>query len=577
MAQITYRANLSAKAFPFLSSNWGRTVIVPQYDNTFNRQVASQADADGDAGIPQIFYCHNVMPTQQGFQSTGFTKILDSIAVSDFKTLDLLRDAADSKVYLATTATGKFYINDGSGWVYKATYPAGKLVTLAYVSGVTYIYIEQYGCVKYDFATGTFLPITLTSLEISTVKGITGAVGYLIAWSTPLAASSKTFAQTLDDPVLLGANTTGIRVNQYVTGADIPEGAQIVAINPGVSITLSLAPTATAAANVISFKGVDNGVAWSSSIDPTDFTPSRVTGAGGGSVEGARGAITLCVAHTLGFIAYTTNNAVAAIYSNNATYPFNFREILSSGGLANRDLVAYDANTGNHYAYTTSGFQLVGVSQTQTIFPEVTDFVSGKLFEDFNEDTNTFVQTVLTATMTKKLNVIADRYLIISYGISSLTHALVLDLSQKRWGKLKIPHVATIEYQLPSPGITEIPRQSIGFMDATGKLSVVDFSAYSTSAAGVIALGKYQFVRSRLLQIDTITVDNVMNDNNFMCILFSALDGKNDVQSTPSVLSSSGLTKTYGSRAEAINHSLLFKGSFQLNSLVLQFSVGGKR
>ena len=62
MSRITYRANLSAKSFPFLSQNWGRTIIVPQYDNTFNRQVTSSADVDADVGIPQIYYCHNVMP-----------------------------------------------------------------------------------------------------------------------------------------------------------------------------------------------------------------------------------------------------------------------------------------------------------------------------------------------------------------------------------------------------------------------------------------------------------------------------------------------------------------------------------
>ncbi len=577
MAQFTYRANLSAKAFPFLSSNWGRTVIVPQYDNTFNRQVTSEADADADAGIPQIFYCHNVMPTQQGFQSVGYIQVLGSAFVNNFITLDLLRDSGDSKVYLATTSDGRFYINDGTGWVYKATYPAGKLLTLAYVSGVTYIYIENYGCIKYDFVTEAFVSVTLTSLETSEVKGITGAVGYLIAWSTPLDGVSRTFDQTIDDPVLLGTDTSGIRINQPVSGTGIAEGSYVIAIDPGVSITLSSPALNTLVGNTLTFLAVDNGIAWSSAIDPTDFTPSRVTGAGGGSVEGARGAITLCVAHTLGFIVYTTNNAVAAIYSNNATYPFNFREILSSGGLASRDLVAYDANTGNHYAYTTSGLQLVGVSQTQTIMPDVTDFIAGKLFEDFDETTNTFVQTIVSGTMAKKLNVIADRYLVISYGVTSLTHAIVYDISQRRWGKLKIPHVTTIEYQLPNAGITEIPRQSLALMDATGVLKVVDFSAYTSSSNGVIALGKYQFVRARLLQVDTITVDNVMDQNNFSCVLMTALDGKNMTNSTPTALYSSGLTKTYGTRAIGINHSLVFKGNFQLNSLVLQFNVDAKR
>lgn len=576
MAQFTYRANLSAKSFPFLSQNWGRTIIVPQYDNAFNRQVTSPEDSDADAGIPQIFYCHNVMPTASGFQSVGHKEVLGAGPASNLETVDILRDAGDSKVYFSVAADGKFYVNDGSGWVYKITKPAGRLITTAYVSGINYIYVEGDGCYKYDFASGTFLSVPLTSLDASNVKGITGAVGYLIAWSTPLTGSSKTFNLTIDDPVILGSDTSGLRINQPVSGTDIPDGTTIIAISPGVSVTLSNAPTATVVGELLTFLGVDNGVAWSSAIDPTDFTPSRITGAGGGSVEGARGAITLCVAHTLGFIAYTTSNAVAAIYSNNSVYPFNFREILSSGGLASRDLVAYDANTGNHYAYTTSGLQLVGTSATQTIFPEATDFIAGKLFEDYDEVTKQFVQTRLTSTMAKKLNVISDRYLVISYGVYSLTHAIIYDISMKRWGKIKKSHVATIEYQLPSPGITEIPKQSLGLMDASGILSVVDFSAYASSAQGVIALGKYQFVRARLLQMDEIVVDNVMEQSSFSCTLLSALDGKNNVVSPVQKLYENGLTATYGARAEGINHSLVFQGNFQLNSVVLKFNLGAK-
>ena len=59
-------------------------------------------------------------------------------------------------------------------------------------------------------------------------------------------------------------------------------------------------------------------VAWSSLVTPTDFTPSLVTGAGGGSVQGAKGAIVACVPHTTGFIVYTNQNAVAAPGSGKA-------------------------------------------------------------------------------------------------------------------------------------------------------------------------------------------------------------------------------------------------------------------
>lgn len=579
MAQITYRANLSAKTFPFISDNWGRSIIVPQYDNNFSRQLASAEDTDKDIGIPQAYYMHNVMPVAQGFQSIGYTPILNkAVGARDFLSITLIRDAADNKAYLGVTVDGKFYINRGAGWLYKASYPSSALITSAFVSGTQYIYIQSFGCVMYDFISEMFSPVTLTGLDPTKVIGITGAVGYLIAWSSPVSASSLLFDTTLDSPVLLGIVTDNLIINQPISGNGIPVGAYIIAIDPGVSITIS-APAEATATITLTAAAQSAVVAWSSTVDPTDFAPSLITGAGGGSVEGARGAITLCVAHTLGFIVYTTNNAVAAVYSNNSRFPFTFREILSSGGVSSLDLVAFDTNTGNHYVYGTSGFQLVSTNQTQTLFPELTDFISGKLFEDYDETTKTFSRTVLSSTMAKKISVISDRYLIVSYGIDSLTHALVFDTAEKRWGKLKIPHIAVIEYQLPAPGIFEIPKQSIGFLQIDGALKTVDFGAFSIDSLGVIALGKFQFVRARTMQLDTFAIENVRRPETFTCQLLTSIDGKNQFATSPVILGdyTSGELITYGVRATGINHSIVFTGNFYLESLILQFNIHGKR
>jgi hypothetical protein len=503
MAQVTYRANLSAKSFPFLSLNWGRTVIVPQYDNTFSRQLASQEDNDKDVGIPQIYYCHNVMPHQQGFQSVGYTTL--NLGTSDtFTFMGIIRDSGDNKTYFGVSASGKFYALIGNTWVYKATFGAsGAQVTTAYVSGTTYIYIANYGCIKYDFAAQAFVAVTLTAVDPTQVLGVAYSAGYLIVWT----------------------KTT---------------------------------------------------VAWSSTIDPTDFTPSLVTGAGGGGVESARGAINLCFAHTQGFIIYTTANAVAALYSGNSRYPFNFREIVASGGLDSINQIAYDANSGNHYAYTTSGMQLVSTTQTSTILPELTDFISGRMFEDYDEITDTFTSGTLTAAMQKQVTMVSDRYLVISYGATSLTHALVYDLTDKRWGKLKIPHVMCFEYQLSNPGVVEIPRQSIAFLQADGTVKAVDFTVGAINSSGVICLGKYQFVRQRTLLLDEVVVEDIPVGANFTLYDLPALDGKNTTKVTPTLLYSNGLMRRYGCDAVGVNHSILLKGSFSVVSLVLTFHIHGK-
>jgi hypothetical protein len=504
MSQVTYRANLSAKAFPFLSQNWGRTIIVPQYDNTFSRQLASQEDSDKDVGIPQIYYCHNVMPHQQGFQSIGYTTLINGIT-EVFSYIGLVRDVSDFKAYFAVSLSGKFYTLESGIWTYKGTYGnPGALITVAYMAGTTYIYVANYGCLKFDLFLRTFSSVTLTSLDSTQVLGITYSMGYLIAWT-------------------------------------------------------------------------NNQVSWSSTIDPTDFTPSLITGAGGGGVESARGGINLCFSHTQGFIVYTTSNAVAALYSGNAQYPFNYREIVGSGGLDSINQIAFDANSGNHYAYTTSGMQLISTTQTQTVLPELTDFIAGKLFEDYDEVTDTFYTLALSSTMQKQITAVSDRYLVVSYGISSLTHAVVYDLTNKRWGKLKIPHIMCFEYQISNPGVTEIPRQSIAFLQTDGTVKSVDFSITSANSNGVLCLGKYQFVRQRTLQLDEIHLENVPEGTSITLYDLAALDGKNSVKYYPELLDSNGLYRRYGSRAVGINHSLVLRGSFSLVSLVLAFSIHAKR
>lgn len=506
MSQITYRGNLSAKAFPFLSENWGRTIIVAQYDNNFNRSLTSDVDSDKDVGIPQIYYCHNVMPHPQGLQSIGYTPTLTG-GLSNFLSITIIRDSGDNKLFVGWTSLGSLYVSNGGPWIFKLTTIPGALISFAFVSGTTYVYIQGYGCLKYDFGTGAFVPVVLNGLTVvgvGSVIGICPSAGYLVAWSS-------------------------------------------------------------------------TAIAWSSTTDPTDFIPSLTTGAGGGSVEGAKGAINFCVPHLLGFIVYTAANAVAVLFSGNARFPFNFREIINSGGLSSLSLLAIGTGSGNHYVYTTAGLQLLSTSVATTIYPDITDFISGKLFEDFNEASNTFTTTILLATMQKALAIIADRYLVISYGISSLTHAIVYDLVNKRYGKLKTTHVECFEYSIPNATLTEIPRQSMGFLTTDGSVSVVDFSVNGANQAGVLLLGKYQFVRPRLLEMEEINLENVRVGATFSLTNMYTLDGKNYLYNTPVLTQSAGLFRKYNSRVVGLNHSMLFKGAFELCSIVLVFNIHGKR
>lgn len=508
MSQLVYRGNLSASSFPLLAESQGRSIIVSQYDNTYVPQIASSQDKDKDRGIPQIYYCHNVLPTQAGFQSIGYNKIVNTFGGSDrFEEVFLIRDSVNRQVYIARDkTTNKLYYlkQNATDWIFLATYATAGLISTALVNGVTYIFIQNVGCFGFDIGTFSLYAITLTGLDESTIVGITSSFGYLIAWST-------------------------------------------------------------------------TSIAWSSTIDPTDFVPSLTTGAGGGIPEGAQGAITILVPHTLGFVVYTASNAVAAVFSGNSRFPFNFRAIISSGGCASFELIANDSDTGNHWAYTTSGLQRISMQQSQTIFPEVTDFISGKLFEDFDDVSNTFGTVVVTGTMKKKLTVISNRYLVISYGISELTHALVYDLAQLRWGKLKFTHTLCFEYNLLSPKVIEVPKDSLAFLQKTGEVYIADFSLHPANSAGTLILGKYQYIRQRLIQMQNVVLENVSDIGSFSLSLMTCLQGKQYTVYSGYLAQNYPLFRSYNFSQVGINHSLLLQGSFAVDSIVLSFNVHGRR
>lgn len=506
MAQIVYRANLNAANFPFVSQHMGQSVIVRQQDSNYVPAVSSKADEDKDVGIPQVYYCHNVTPTGAGFASVGYDQVTPATIKQDFLYVLPLRDETERRAFLGVCANGDFWVRDGDdlAWRYITTFASavGKLVTTAFVAGVTYVYIANAACYRFVFGNDTFQSIELFGLDTSAILGIVANSGYLIVWSS-------------------------------------------------------------------------TSIAWSSTTDVTDFVPSISTGAGGGSLEGARGAIVALVASVAGFIAYTTVNAVACSYSGNSRFPFNFREIIGCGGLISPELAAVDGNNGVQYVYTTFGIQAVSFQQAQAVFPELTDFLAGEWFEDFNEATQQFSLQQVNV-LKKKLTLVAGRYLIVSYGITELTHAILYDIALKRFGKFKVTHVDCVDYNLPAADSYESAKRSIVFVQKTGRLLQVNTS-YSTNQTGVLVLGKYQYLRQRMIQLDSIEVENVRQGAQFTVVLLTSINGSGtEVKSTPYLLDNSGEYRKYLTDKVGKNHSVVFIGAFSVVSLVLGLNIHGR-
>jgi hypothetical protein len=525
MAQITYRANLSSRSFPFLTDFQGRTVIVPGPDNTFNRTVASDVDLDKDAGIPTAFYMHNVIPASYGFSSVGYENIIPalspaSIVFSDAKLLrsNVLVSGNGPRFYFAPSALGTHYTYTlgTDSWapiITSVPYAVDAQLTYATLQGISYIFFPGTGCYKWDSVLNTLIPVDLLGLTPANITGISTYQGYLIAYDT----DTVYWSSTLD-------------------------------IDP--------------------------------SLNEIDFVPSLSSGAGSISPEGAKGPITVILPATFGLAIYTTSNIVSAVYSGNSRYPFNFKEVVSSGGCSSTDLVTYDANTGNQYAYTTSGFQIVTATATQTVFPELTDFLAGAEFEDFDEVSLTLSKQTLTSPMTKRIVSVADRYLIISYGITTLTHAIVYDMTQRRYGKLKVDHVDCFEFEYLDPALADAPRKSIAFLKSDGSVSLVNTSVTFADSEGVIILGKFQYVRSRLLNLDAVEFQSVHAGQSAYCYSFSSMSGGTfescrKVQGWDAT-ENDETQRIFNFDEPGVNHSILIQGGFFLSSLVLVFHpLGG--
>lgn len=547
MAHISLRANLNAAIFPFASDFWGRSIIVPQYDQNFDRNViaSGSADQDKDKGIPQAFYMHNVVPTVHGYQSIGYDlEVAGVLGATEFDQIFPLQ-ADNTARFLFSPAGGLNYIYDATvaAWASVSPFATGTispstLITTAFIHGKSYIAFEGIGVYKYDTVTKTLIKQVLTGVVDSNIKGIVAANGYLIVWD-------------------------------------------------------------------------DTSLIWSSQSNELDFTPSLVTGAGGGSVNEAKGKLVCAFPTAGGFIIYCERNAVVAKYTANVRFPFAFAELSNSAGIVSSEHVSWQSNISEQYAWTTAGLQKVDKNGATNIFPELTDFLATQIFEDFNETTLQFEVSYTDSQLFVHVTAIADRFLIFSYGIedNKHTHALFYDLTIKRWGKLKLDHVSVFQWNAPNlygeitydmldtvgllyddlvattyddlnSGIidSEEPKKTIAFLQQDGTVKIVNFDVEQSTASGILVVGKFQFVRTKRIRHQWCEIESIVKGNNFSYYILPTNDGKTFEAAVPGVLGfNNRMSKKFYKLVDGRNVSSIFQGSFNLSSLIYDFTTGGDR
>ena len=462
-----------------------------------------------------------------------------------------------------------------------------ELITLRDTSGQSFIFSPCNNAPAVYNIAGAAWTNPIVSPSISSLFNITTTVGTVNGQSYIFFSS-------------IGAYT-------YTPATNTIDGQTIIGIDTSQVIGIS-------SANGYLLLYTATGVYRSSTTNPLDFTPSIQTGAGGGDIQEVKGTIVIVYPISGGFLIYATKNIVAASYTGNIQYPFIFREVPGSSGIIPGDYISYRSNTSPHFAFTTAGLMVVDLNSCRLFNNEIADFISSCLFEDFDAGTQTFSSTLLSQHVYYHLNYIAQRYLVISYGVAAhtYTHAIVYDNYLGRYGKLKFTHVDCFDldtpttqtiYQYNSFGgavlyssiyntygsfattLNTITTESIFkktfcFLKADGSIYNIDFdiNSYDATNNSVFVLGKFQYARNWLITHQGTDVETVYNAASFTAYLLQSLNGK-DISSITAMYQHPAASKirSYDLRQTGLNLSLMFVGSFNLTSVIFGYTIAGKR
>lgn len=533
MAQIKFPVDINAAEFPLLYDWSGRTVLNEQ-----------ENIPEAPLRQPQILYCEDVLPTQQGYKSVSYKNLIGAASPSNlnFSNVFTVSDQAQNKALIGVTFDSHIYIltNALPTWVdvTPVGWAGGDKVTYGNANGVWYLYLYKFGCYAVNITTASLTATALTAITAANILGMSSAVDYLILWD---------------------ANGT---------------------------------------------------VYWSSTTNPLDFTPSIITGAGSQIPYDLAGLIVIIVPLNNGFVIYTSQNIVLASFSNNTQYPWIFRNANGGSGIADYRQVSVNHDLAFHVVNTFAGMLQVTPQGCTVIVPELSDFIAARLYESYDRVNNVLNDQVLTANVMTRVTCIAARWIVLSYGISSYTDALVYDMGLKRWGKCHVNHVCCYEIETNMEGVIQpynaasevgatyaaaspqtynstavniaqapLAGRVFGFLQVDGTLMVAfaDYNAISGNA--VLLLGKLQATRNYFLELQEIEIETIPANNTGLTVLdIPSINGRDWLAPvTPTLLENGADIHRYVLRSVARNHVLAFLGSFNLTAVGITATLGSRR
>ena len=516
----------------------GRAVIIPGPDQNYDRRVDPTGEQK-NAGIPQAIFLSDVMPTADGYQSVGYL------------------------------STGSLPGRNGGGVGFPLPHSQ-------------FVFFFNSGTAQKN------LHVLLREAPAGYLDGISGNLQAVPAvWSYTTGSNPATPS---------GGNVPGLSV-AYVRGTNyLFDGVKLYEVTNTAGIVVDFADvsgtvTGLVLADVIAICSCanylialleDGTVAWSSTTTPTDFTASLVSGAGSTIPSDLQGPVMFMTEAPNAFYIYTTKGVIYSQYTGNVRYPFKFHAIADAGSYTFPTQISSDRSRSVQYGFDNSNkiFQ-IAPDGARLISAEVSTFLERqKKIDLFDSSTNIFtlgtLSTALAITSKRQIYFYLDRYILLPIG----TYTYVYDILLQRYGRLKISGMIL---QRADDVATELHFVS---GDAGNLGSKLTFDIYNTSYtfSGVLALGRFQYVRSRKIKLEEIEFEGPPNTSESpvpyaTCVILPCQDGRNfDTPVTPMLTAdSTGGLLHYLCHQTAQNHTVVIKGAFSVNTLQLSFVPAGAK
>jgi hypothetical protein len=585
MAIQRFKLALNSARFPLISRFQSRPTVVPGLDTSQRNSYRTEgSDENIDNNAAQIIYGENFVPVAGGVKSVSYHTRVAATGNTDFDQIFPLRDANENTV-LYSPGKGQNYTYAAPGpWMFNTianilganvpayvvaentvNTPATAKVTRAYVDGKTFVCYSKLGA---RLTTDPVGPVT----KDASLYFWDGAT----FWPVGYAHAAANLITNL--PIALSA----------IDGISSSNGYLLI----WSGLSVYWAP----------FNGT--------SFNFAAYASGEVTGAGTQIPEDIQGPITAIIPMSGGYIIFTTKNAVAAQYNaNNFASPWIFKSVSNAGGIESFEQAASEGGLGALYAYTTGGMQKISLNAADVEFPDVADFLGGRLLETFDLDTKAFTVATLPTEFYTKITQCGNRFLVISYGTfpGVYAFALVYDTELKRWGKLNITHADCFGYQYGSEtiditygmlvgisyaemlamtyGTAQIqgggltyPRQSIAFLLKTGeiKTAIMDERAPEGTSNSFVIIGKNQLMRARmstlhLVEVEGLSAGGLVWDHR-------SVDGK-ILETPPEIGTLREQTDDYSEwgfdMPTGKNHTIGIQGQFHLSTLIFHATNDG--